>query len=169
MKILETERLVLNQFTLNDAEFILELVNDPAFLRFIGDKGVRNVADAREYLSNGPIASYERHGFGLYAMQLKPSGSAIGMCGLLRRESLDAPDIGFALLPDYRRQGYTFEAAAAVLAHGKEAHGLGRIVAITTPDNGGSIGLLEKLGLEFEGMVELNENDPACKLFAIAL
>jgi RimJ/RimL family protein N-acetyltransferase len=165
LTILETERLILRRLTIDDAEFILELLNDASFLRFIGDKGVRNIDDAVCYLQTGPIASYERFGFGLYLVELKTSGEPIGMCGLLKRDTLPDVDVGFAFLPTFWSQGYAFESAAAVMAFGREALGLRRIVAITSPDNQASISLLEKIGLRFERMIKLGEDQSEVRLF----
>src|SRR5437870_261981 len=135
MIILETYRLVLRRLAVEDAEFIFHLLNQPSFLQFIGDKGVRTIDDARNYILTGPIASYERFGFGLYLTELKPTQAPIGICGLLKRETLDDVDVGFAFLPQYWRQGYAFESAAAVMAYGKDVLGLERIVAISSLDN----------------------------------
>jgi RimJ/RimL family protein N-acetyltransferase len=165
MIVLETERLVLRRITNDDAPFILELLNEPSFLEFIGDKGVRNLEDARNYILTGPVASYERFGFGLYLVLLKAGDTPIGMCGLLKRDSLPDVDVGYALRPGFWGQGYAFEAAAAVLAHGREAFGLCRIVAITSPDNAASKALLEKLGLRYEQSLSLT-GDKDTHLFA---
>jgi ribosomal-protein-alanine N-acetyltransferase len=163
--ILTTNRLKLREFTNADAAFILELLNDSAFIRFIGDRNVRTLDDAGNYLNTGPIDSYKRHGFGLYLVQLKKTKTPIGMCGLLKRDVLDHVDIGFAFLPDYREQGYGLEAASAVLAHAHDNLKLKRILAITNPDNESSIKLLEKLGFHFERMMKLSENGDEVKLF----
>ncbi len=167
MLVLETDRLVLRQLSTDDAEFILELVNEPAWLRFIGDKGVRTIDDAGNYILQGPVASYERFGFGLYLTELKDGCIPIGICGLVKRETLQEPDIGFAFLPRFWGKGYAYESASAVLGFGKSAFGLKRILAITAPDNHGSIKLLEKLGLSFERMVRFSEDDSELKLFAL--
>jgi RimJ/RimL family protein N-acetyltransferase len=153
MKILETERLLLRRVSSDDAGFILELLNQPSFLRYIGDKGVRTTEDAVRYIETGPVASYERFGFGLYLVELKETGVPIGMCGLLKRDTLPDADVGFAFLPDYWSQGYAFEAASGVMSYGREVLGLKRIVAITSLDNDASIRLLEKIGLKFEGLI----------------
>ena len=166
MTVVETERLTLRRLELGDAEFILGLLNDPSFLRFIGDKGVRTLDDAREYISNGPVASYERFGFGLYLTERKEDRVPIGICGLLKRESLKDVDMGFAFLPQFWSKGYAFESASAVMAYGRNVLGLTRIVAVTSPDNGASIRLLEKLGLKFESMARLSEDSPEIRLFA---
>lgn len=166
MTILETERLRLRELTLDDAAFIFELVNDPAWLRYIGDRGVRTVEDAGRYILNGPRASYAQHGFGLYLAEQKENGTPLGICGILKRATLAAVDIGFAFLPRFRSQGYAFEAAAATLAHTFEKFGMRRILAITSPDNERSIKLLEKLGFAFERMLHMDENTPEVKLFA---
>ena len=148
--VLETARLRLRWFTLEDAPFILRLVNEPAFLRHIGDKQVRDLDDARTYLRTGPLDSYARHGFGLYAMDLKDRNIPVGMCGLLKRETLDDVDVGYAVLSEFRGRGYAREASEAVLQHGRDTFGLGRIVAVTGVDNRRSIRLLEQLGFVFE-------------------
>jgi len=166
MTVVETERLALRRLEVGDAEFILGLLNDPSFLRFIGDKGVRTLEDARRYISEGPIASYERFGFGLYLTELRDDGASIGICGLLKRDSLEDVDVGFAFLPPFWSKGYAFEAASAVMAYGRSVLGLRRIVAITSPDNEASIRLLEKLGMRFESMVRLSEDSSEVRLFA---
>jgi RimJ/RimL family protein N-acetyltransferase len=162
VKILETDRLDVRQVTDDDAEFILGLLNEPSWLRFIGDKGVRTLDDARDYIRNGPVASYQRFGFGLYMTRQKSDGARIGLCGLLKRDALPDVDIGFALLPAYWGKGYALEAAAAVMEHGRAAHGLRRIVAITNPDNERSIQLLAKLGMRQDGTVRIS--DPGLEL-----
>ena len=141
--ILETERLTLREANLDDAAFLLELLNSPGWLQYIGDRGVKNLADARQYLSNRILKSYTDHGFGLYLMVRKEDQVSLGMCGLIRREGLGDIDIGFALLPEYMGQGYAFEAAAAVMAYARDDLKLERIVAITLPVNTNSIRLLE--------------------------
>lgn len=166
MKVLETERLILRRLATDDAAFILELVNDPSWLRFIGDKGVRTLDDARDYILNGPIEMYARLGFGLYLTELKNGSVPIGICGLLKRDSLDDVDIGFAFLPKYRSKGYAYEAAAAAMAYGRRELGLNRIVAITSVDNHASERLLQKLGFEFERMVSLPDDAEEVSLFA---
>lgn len=165
--VLETERLVLRRLTLNDAKLIVELLNDPAFLSFIGDRGVRSEQDARSYLLKGPIASYERFGFGLYLVFLKESGDSIGMCGLLKRDSLEDVDVGFAWLPAYRGMGLGHEAAQAVIDHGRDRLGLKRIVAITSPENEPSIKVLEGIGLRFERQVLLDGESREVRLYGI--
>jgi ribosomal-protein-alanine N-acetyltransferase len=169
MEILRTERLVLRQFRKDDAPFIIELVNDPAWLRYIGDKNIRSLPDAIHYLETGPQAMYARYGFSLYAVELKGAGKRIGMCGLIKRESLADVDLGFAFLPAYRSLGYAYEATAATLQYAKASVGLSRIVAITSPDNAPSIKLLERLGFRFETLIRLAPDAPDAKLFATDL
>jgi RimJ/RimL family protein N-acetyltransferase len=166
MTVLETDRLLLRHFKTSDAPFILALLNEPSFLRYIGDKKVRNLDDAQQYIVSGPIATYEKHGFGLYQVELKDSHTPIGMCGLLKREELPEPDIGFAFLPDFWKQGFAFEAAAAVLNDARERLKLNRILAIVSPSNEASIKLLEKLGLKFERNVSMSADRDEVKLFA---
>jgi ribosomal-protein-alanine N-acetyltransferase len=155
--ILETPRLSMRRMMLADAPFILELLNDPSFIRYIGDKKVRSIPDAEAYLRDGPIAMYSQFGFGLMLVRLKEDLTPIGMCGLIKRESLADVDIGFAYLPAFRGQGYAIEATRAVLAYGKRQFGLSRIVAIVSPGNAGSIRVLEKAGMKFESMIRAED------------
>lgn len=155
MNVLETDRLALRRLTPDDAPFILGLLNDPLFLQFVGDKGVRTLDGAREYIVNGPMASYAQHGFGLFHVALKDSGVPIGMCGLLKREVLEDVDVGFAYLPQFGGQGYATEAAAGTLHYGRTVLGLKRIVAITAPDNVDSQNVLKKIGLRYEKTLKL--------------
>src|SRR5215218_8845566 len=130
VSMIETQRLFVRRITVDDAPFILTLLNEPSFLQYIGDKQVRNLEDARQYILNGPIASYERHGFGLLLVELRDTQTPIGMCGILQRQELPDPDIGFALLPGFWNKGFAFEAASAVLNDGPD-----RVLAITSLDN----------------------------------
>ncbi|TRX59451.1 GNAT family N-acetyltransferase [Fulvivirga sp. M361] len=157
--ILETERLSLREFEISDADFILKLVNTPDWLKFIGDKGVKSVDSAENYLKNGPIKSYKEHGYGLWLVQLKDPGTPIGMCGLVNRATLENIDIGFAMLPEYSGLGYGFEMANATLTYAKNSLGIHKVVAITDPNNIASIKLLNKIGLHFEKTLNLSEND----------
>ena len=167
LKVLETERLILRQFSTEDVEFILQLLNEPSFIQNIGDRGVRTLADAQSYILNGPVASCARNGFGLYLVVLKETHKSIGMCGLIKRDALDDVDIGYAFLPAFWSKGYAVESALAVKAYAKDVIGLKRLVAITDPLNEGSIRVLEKLGMWFEKMVRLSQDDIELKLFAI--
>jgi len=155
MQSLITERLIIREFSLSDDEFILRLLNEETFLRYIGDKGVRSLDDARQYLSSGPLSSYEAHGFGLCHVAQKSDGTPIGMCGLLRRDDQRHPDIGFAFLPEYQASGYAFESARAMLAYGQKQMSLNNIVAFVNPDNERSIRLLTRLGMTFCGNIRL--------------
>jgi RimJ/RimL family protein N-acetyltransferase len=152
--VLETARLVVRRLTEDDAEFMLGLLNEPSFHQYIGDRGVRTLEEARAYLRNGAIASYERFGFGLWLVTRKEDGASIGICGLLKRDTLPDVDIGFAFRPAYWSLGYAEESAAAVLEHGKAAFALSRVVAIVQVDNASSVRLLEKLGFRFERIIE---------------
>jgi RimJ/RimL family protein N-acetyltransferase len=163
--ICETSRLLLRQLQKDDAAFILQLLNEPSFLANIGDKGVRTLEDARQYILTGPQASYAAHGFGLSLVQLREDLTPIGMCGLLKRDGLDDPDLGYAFLPQFWSKGYAFEAASAVMTWAKNTLGLKRIVAITAPENHSSIRVLHKLGLKFEKMVQLPGASTESKLF----
>lgn len=166
MSIIETTRLSLQQLTVEDDVFMLELLNDAAFIEHIGDRGVRTLEQAREYLSSGPIESYRAHGFGLYRVDLRKSGERVGICGLLKRDTLDDIDIGYAFLPAWRGRGFAHEAALAVLDHARAVLRLDRVVAIVSPANDASIRLLERIGLRAEGMIHVgNASDPS-RLFA---
>lgn len=169
MQIFETKRLVLRELDSSDAAFILRLVNEPSWLRYIGDKGVRTLQDAKNYIRSGPVDMYRRLGFGLWLMELKPGMEPVGICGLLKRDALDEVDIGFALLPGYWRKGYTFEAATATLKHAKNRLALKRVLAITAPDNQASCAVLEKLGFELEKLVQLTPDDDELRLYSIGL
>jgi RimJ/RimL family protein N-acetyltransferase len=154
---IETQRLLLRRLCEEDAAFILELMNTPGWLRFIGDRGIRTSGDAREYILNGPVKSYENHGFGLLLVELKESGRPAGMCGLLKRDELDMPDLGFAFLPAENGKGYAAEAAAAVLEHARNTLRLTRIAAITATDNEKSVRLLQGRGFCMEKSIQIGE------------
>jgi len=166
MNIIETERLQLRLFAETDAEFVFELVNEPGWIQNIGDRGVRNVDDARLFIADKLAASYARFGFGLYLVELKESGVSAGMCGLVKRDSLEDVDIGFAFLEKFWSNGYAFESASAVLDYAQNAFGLKRIAAIVSPGNRGSIKVLEKLNLHFERMIKMPGDTEEIKLFA---
>ena len=163
--ILETDRLRLLRLTPDDAAFIFALVNEPSFIENIGDRNVRSEEDAVRYIQNGPMASYERHGYGLYKVELRQTSRPIGICGPLKRETLEYPDIGFAFLPPFWGQGYALESSAAVMNYSRATLGLNDIAAITTPTNEPSIKLLKKLGFKFQCIKTLTENEPPIKLF----
>ncbi len=168
--LLETPRLRLRRLSLDDAPFIVALLNSPGWLAFIGDRGVRTEEDARRYLNAGPLASYAQHdGLGLYHIARRSDDCAVGMCGLLRREVLPDVDVGFALLPEHEGCGYASEAAAAVIEFGRATFGLRRVAGITMPANAGSIRVLEKLGLRFEREVVLPPKNETLRYYARAL
>lgn len=152
---LETERLTMRWLTLEDADLMLAVWNDPAFFRFVGDRGIRTVEQAQEALLGGAFKMYEEHGHGPYRLALKADDVAIGTCGLFRREGVDEPDIGWGVLPEFGRCGYAYEAASAVLEYGQSELGLSRILAFISPENKPSIGLARKIGLRFERLTRL--------------
>ncbi len=164
--IIETERLILREFTLLDTDFIIKLLNTGGWLYFIGSKNVKNTEDAKHYLENVPIKSYKENGYGLSLIALKDSFLPIGMCGLLKRETLDYPDINFALLDEYMGKGYAFEMANATIQHAKYTLKISKIVGMATPDNKYSIQLLKKIGLIYEKMIALPHNDEELMLFS---
>src|SRR6266478_4186157 len=165
--VIETDRLRLRRLSVDDAEFILRLLNEPSFIQNIGDRGVRTVDDARGYIVKGPITSYEKFGFGLWMVETRSPIAQIGICGLLKRDVLDDVDIGYALLPEFCSQGYALESASAVMTYAWEQLGLQRVVAVTNPNNESSIRLLEKMGFQYERMIRLSEDAPEIKLFAL--
>ena len=167
--VLETERLTLHRLTEDDAEFMLGLLNEPSFHQYIGDRGVRTIEEARAYVRNGAMASYEAFGFGLWLVLRKEDGAAIGLCGLLKRETLPDVDIGFAFRPAFWSRGYAVESGSAVVEHGRTAFGLTRLVAIVQADNRGSIRVLEKLGFQFERPLDWPGDAATIHLYGRAL
>jgi ribosomal-protein-alanine N-acetyltransferase len=165
--VIETERLILRKFTLDDAAFMLELLNTPAWLRFIGDRNVRTIEEAGQYLLNGNIRSYREYGFGFYVVVIKETNESLGICGIVKREGLDDIDIGFGFLPQFIGKGYGYEAATAMLDYALNDLKIKRIVAIVNPENVVSIALIKKIGLQFEKMVRLSNKDIELMLFGI--
>jgi RimJ/RimL family protein N-acetyltransferase len=163
--VLETPRLRLRRFTIGDAPFVLRLLNEPSFVQHIGDRGVHSLDDAESYIRSGPLAMYDEHGFGLWVVE-DGAGAMIGICGLLRRPTLEDVDIGYALLPEHWGRGYAAEAARGVLAYAKATLGLNRVVAIVSPGNVVSIAVLAKLGMRFERVVRLTETANPVELYA---
>ena len=157
--VIETDRLILRKFISDDFPLIYKLLNSPGWLKYIGQRGIKGEDDARGYIENLIIPGYEKHGFGFYLMLRKDDGTHMGMCGLVKRDTLDDIDIGFAILPEYEGKGYTTEAAIATMEFAKNEIGLKKIAAITVPYNTGSIRILEKLGMKLEKMINI-PNDP---------
>ena len=166
---IDSGRLLLRRLTYDDAGLMLAVWNDPAFVEHVGDRGVRTEGEAREALEAGAFRLYAEYGYGPYKMIRKDDEMAIGICGLFKRDNLDEPDIGFAVLPDYCGQGYAGEAARAVLAHARDDLGIRSLTAIVSPGNTASIGLIEKLGLTFRGMITMPGDDEAIRLYGMAL
>ncbi|MBS0514712.1 MAG: GNAT family N-acetyltransferase [Proteobacteria bacterium] len=166
--VVETPRLVLRRLEERDAAFVLNLVNDADWLKFIGDKGVRTLDDARDYLRNGPMAMYAQHGHGLYCVQSKASGEPIGMCGLIKRDTLPDVDLGYAFLPQARGGGHAYEAASATMTYARETLDLQRILAIVSPGNARSIALLKKLGFHFDKSLRLPPKEDQETLLYVA-
>lgn len=164
---IETSRLKLRWLSMDDAAFIHRLVNDPQWLRFIGDKQVHDLDGARDYIESGPRTMYQQFGFGLNLVSLKGDTTSIGICGLLKRDSLAEPDLGFAFLPEYRGRGYAQEAAEAVLHHGFSMPEQRRIVAIVDTGNQASIRLLEKLGFHLDRKIQTKPNGTPADLYSI--
>lgn len=169
MTEIRTARLHMSLLDYDDCEFIRELVNEPDFKRFIGDKQVKTLEDARSYLKNGPIGSFEKHGFGMFLVSLIDSGEPLGMCGLLKREQFADPDIGFAFLRRFWAQGYALESARAIMSFGSKQLKLERIIAIADPDNTASVRLIGKLGLKFERKVRMEGESVDINLYSVDL
>ncbi len=168
MQILESARLRLRPMVEDDASFLVALLNEPAFLRHIGDKGVRTVADALTYMA-GPRESYRKHGFGLAVVESRESESAMGICGLIKRDWLASPDLGFAFLPEYSGQGFALEAAELTLQHARDALGVEQALAIVAPGNVASLRLLGKLGFVDKGRIQPPADSQPALLFSLTL
>ena len=166
--VLETPRLRLRRFSMADAAFVLRLLNEPSFIQHIGDRGVRTLDDAAGYIERGPIASYRRSGFGLYVVELK-DGTAIGTCGVLKRDELDDVDLGYSLLPEFWSQGFAREAAEAVKQYARDMLGISRLAAIVAHGNEASARLLDKLGFSFDRFVRLRPGADELRLFTCIL
>jgi RimJ/RimL family protein N-acetyltransferase len=167
--VCETPRLALRALCDADAAFILRLVNDPEWLRFIGDRNVHDLRDARRYINDGPVAMRKRHGFALDVVERKEDGAAMGLCGLIKRETLDDVDIGFAFLPEFRRHGFAREACDAVLERAAREFALPRVAAITSPLNLRSMKLLHALGFEFIRLLKMAPDDRGTRFYLLSL
>lgn len=166
MNIAETERLVISKFSIEDAGFYFKLLNTPNWIKYIGDRNVKTIKEAEDYLANGILKSYNELGFGFYKLQLKTNNTIIGTCGIIKRETLEVPDFGFAFLPDFEEQGYGYEASVAILNFIKASLNFNKLFAITLPNNIRSISLLEKLGFNYQKRVKPFEDEVELLLFA---
>ncbi|HEX8287788.1 MAG TPA: GNAT family N-acetyltransferase [Pyrinomonadaceae bacterium] len=164
--LVETERTILREIIESDAEFIFDLLNQPSFIKYIGNRNVHTLDDARDFIENRYRESYREHGFGLYLVELKENRAAIGICGFVQREGLTDADIGFAFLPQYEKKGYAYESADAIVKYGREKLNLKRILAIATQNNENSHRLLEKLGFKYERLIKLPHGEEQLKLFS---
>ena len=167
--MLDTERLRLRKMTLDDTGLMLAVWNDPAFIRHVGDRGIRTTEDARDAMRKGALHLYEAYGYGPYRIALKDNDTPIGICGLFRRDGLDEPDIGYSTLPDFCGQGYAYEAATAVLDYAQAELALQRLIAIISPTNEASIGLIRKLGFEFERMHTMPDDEEEICIYVKSL
>lgn len=169
MNVIETERLNLREMSEADAGFMLDILNDPGFVRYVGDRGVRTIEDAARYINERFVESYKQNGFGLWLVETKDEGAPAGICGLLNRGTLPGVEVGYAFLPPFRSKGYAFEAATAALSYARDELGLPRLYAIVNPGNAVSIRVLEKLGMSFERMFRLSGEESDVKLFSTDL
>ena len=165
--VLNTERLELNWLTLEDTPLMLGIWNDPAFVRYVADRGIRTLEQARAAVEAGPLRLYAEYGYGPFRVRRREDGMDMGICGLFRRDVLEDPDIGFALLPEFCGQGYGFEASVAVLDYARDALRLPAVTAIVAPQNAPSIGLLEKLGMRYERPIRMPGDDHDVSLYRI--
>ena len=163
--LISTARLTFYKLTENDAPLMLALLNEPSFIENIGDRGVRTLAQAEQYLKDGPLASYQQHGFGMYRVVRAADGSSIGLCGLVSRDYLPAPDLGYAFFPEFGGQGYASEAAAAVYHFGKTVLKLPKIVGIVQASNLASQRVLQKVGLAKQGLVTVPTSGEALDFY----
>jgi RimJ/RimL family protein N-acetyltransferase len=164
--ILQTKRLMLRDFNVEDAAFVLRLANEPSFIAHIGDKGLRDLHDAEGFILEGYWTNQERSGYGMFLVCLKDGGDPAGCCGLLYRKNLDVTDIGFAFLPEFWNRGFAYEAAEAIMKYGYSTLGVNNIVGLTSEDNPGSIRLLKKLGMNLEKTVKMSDDDPGTVLYS---
>ncbi|HEX8145677.1 MAG TPA: GNAT family N-acetyltransferase [Pyrinomonadaceae bacterium] len=170
MNVIETGRLNLRELSEADAAFVLEILNDPGFVRFVGDRGVRTLEDAARYTDERFVESYRQNGYGLWLVETKDGGAPAGICGLLKRGApVPGVEVGYAFLPPFRGKGYAFEAAEAALRHARDVLGLPRLYAVVNPDNAVSIRVLEKLGMRFERAVRLPAEETDVSLFSTDL
>lgn len=168
-KTFETERLTLRPTNEDDAEFIFELINSPKWIQYIGDRNVKNPGEAKDYIKNRMMPQLERTGFSNYTVCRKEDHVKIGTCGLYDREGVDGVDIGFAFLPQYEKKGYAYEAAQKLMEEARDSFGLKSVSGFTTKDNYSSQKLLEKLGLKFDGMIRIPNDDEELLLYKIEL
>jgi len=166
---LETERLSLSRLTLDDAELVLAVWNDPTYIRYVADRGIRTVDAARAALEEGALKQFSDYGYGPFRVAMINDDTPIGVCGLFRREGLDEPDLGFSILPKYWRRGYAYEAARAVVSYAETEIQLTRLTAVVSPNNGASVALIEKLGLQFERMLRLPGDDDEVAIYGMQL
>lgn len=169
MTLIDTDRLSIRYIKVEDFNFIFRLLNDPSWIKYIGDKGIKTEDDAKNYIQTGPLQMYKNFGFGLYLVTLKETAVPIGLCGLIKRPSLENIDLGYAFLPEYTGKGYAFEATKAVLQYGKEQLTIDKIVAITTLDNFSSEKVLLKLGFTFDSLIKEKNDAEELKLFTKVL
>jgi len=165
--ILETERLQLRWMTLDDTPMMFAVWNDPAFMQFVGDRGIRTLEEAEVSMQQGPVHLYAEYGYGPFRVICRDDGADMGVCGLYRRDGLDEPDIGFAFLPEFRGKGFGYEASVAVLDHARDVLKLPRVTAIVSPANDASIALLEKLGMSYDKAMRLPGDDEDVSLYII--
>ena len=167
--LLETERLSLRWLTLDDADLLLAVWNDPAFVRHVGDRGIRTIEETRSAMQEGAFHLYETYGYGPYRIALKDTDVAVGLCGLFRRDNLEIADIGYAVLPEHCGKGYAHEASMAVIDYARDVLGMQQLCSIVSPNNDASVHLIRKLGLRFERMHRLPDEEEDVCLYRLQL
>lgn len=165
MTILQTPRTIVRQATLDDAAFVIELLNEPGWIRFIGDRDIHDLDAARAYIHERLLSSYAKHGFGSYVTCEKSTNTPIGLIGFVKRDTLDAPDIGYAVCQAHQGKGYAFEVCQALVQHGWEHLGFDKLYGYCLPDNVVSVNLLEKLGMTYLRDEDVNQSDEMCRLY----
>lgn len=154
---------------LEDAPFIVELYNEKAFKQYIGDRGLRSSEDGAAFIESTLAKAYLQPGYGLFLVESRQAATPMGICGILKRDTLDRPDLGFAFLERFCGKGHAGEAARACIAYAKQQLKLHELAAITSPDNARSIRFLEKLGFAFEKELDHDEYHGGGKLFSLVL
>lgn len=167
--LITTDRLLIRKFNLDDAGFIFILLNSETWIKYIGNRNIKNLEDAKNYIVNSPLYFYQKFGFGPYLVALKDTYEPVGMCSLIKRDTLEEVDLGFAYLDPFIGKGFAYEASKAIIEFSKNTLALKKLVAITLPDNTPSIKLLEKLGFHYQNRIQFPNEKEELMLFSLTL